>query len=389
MSAQLIHIRKRYWLIRIEIAMDPNNKSIFKEIRFQGNKKEARAELNRLRDELSVAIDWRPADMTVNEYLDLWFDVVAENHYRLNTLANYKVILSVDIRSRVGHLKLAEVQPKHIREILQAMAARGVCSNAQRRLYYVTSQVFEYAVRTNRLLLNPVRGVKPPSVCKKEMRALTEDEVQRLLAVTDTGEYGAYFRTSISTGMRPGELAALRWHDIDFNERRIFIQRSLVWKEPRSEGWVLAPPKTKNGIRQVAISESLVNLLVEHKSRQRRIIERSHPSYEDRGFVFCNRTGRPLSRCQIVDAFKDALSRAGLPRTIRLYDLRHTCATLLLNAGEDIRVVSERLGHAGISITLETYVHVFPKTDRKTADRIETILGCETPMDEEGEPPAE
>ncbi|HEV2728136.1 MAG TPA: tyrosine-type recombinase/integrase, partial [Solirubrobacterales bacterium] len=138
------------------------------------------------------------------------------------------------------------------------------------------------------------------------------------------------------------------------------------------------------GLRQIAIPRSLADRLAALRRRQAEASRRAGADYQDDGFVFTNGRGRPVYPRQFIrHVFKVALARAGLPRAIRLYDLRHTCATLLLKAGEHIKVVSERLGHANVSITLEIYVHVLPGMQEGAAARMERLLD-----EEEGTPAA-
>jgi integrase len=375
MSGQLIHKRKNLWLLRIQIDIERSSgKPIFKTVKFEGHRGAARAELDRLIRALPTHSNVEPSHITVNAHLDLWFEVIAQNHYRFNTLQNYILIVALDVRARIGNMKIADVRPRDIRQILKEMALRGVSSNTRRRLYYVISRAFEFAVSWGTLLINPVSGVEPPRGEPREMYALSEDEVKVLLDVTDKGRHAEYFRTAIATGMRPAELGGLRWHDIDFETNSISVQRALVWKGAPAEGWLLAPPKTNRGRRQVAIPKSLAISLLELRKRQEQTILRAGCGYQNSNFVFANSWGRPFRRQFITSVFKVALKRAGLSETIRLYDLRHTSATLLLKAGEHIKVVSERLGHAGIWITLNTYIHVLPGMDRDASIRIETLL---------------
>ncbi len=381
MSGQLIHKRKNLWLLRIQIDQDPlTKKPIFKTVKFEGHRGAARAELDRLIRALPTHSNVEPSHITVNAHLDLWFEVIAQNHYRFNTLQNYILIIALDVRARIGNMKIADVRPRDIRQILKEMTLRGVSSNTRRRLYYVISRAFEFAVRWGTLLLNPVSGVEPPRREAREMRALSETEVKGFLEVTDRGRHAEYFRTAIATGMRPGELAGLRWQDVDFEGNSISVQRSLVWKGAPAQGWLLAPPKTERGRRRITIPTSLGNSLSALRKRQDQIMIKTGASYENSDFVFTNRCGRPFRF--ITKVFKVALKQAGLPKTIRLYDLRHTSATLLLKAGEHIKVVSERLGHSGIWITLDTYIHVLPGMDSDASDHIEILLCIKPPQEE-------
>ena len=375
MAGQLIHRRKNSWVIRIHNGNDPlSKKRMYKTVKFEGDRKAARTELDRRLRAQAEGRETPPPDMTVNEYFDLWFETVAENRYRYKTLEGYKGIIAFDVRTFIGHVKLSDLQPSHIQRIFSAMTARGVCSNTQRRLYSVISTAFDSAVTWGALEVNPLARVEMPRPETKGIRPMTKEEVGRFLAVTDKGRHAEYFRTAVVTGMRPGELAGLRWGDVDFEHCTISIQRSLSWKTRFVEGWILVPPKTERGRRQITIPESLANALAELKKRQEDVRHRAGSTYQYEGFVFANRSGRPAHPRFITRVFKVALARAGLPRKIRLYDLRHTSATLLLRAGEHIKVVSERLGHSGVWITLKIYVHVLPGMQRDAANRIEHLL---------------
>lgn len=377
MAGQLIHKRGDRWLLRVYKGRDPlTGKRQYKSITFKGDRNEARAELDRMLRAQKQDKELREPDQTLNKHLDKWFDVYASNHYRPNTFANYVGIIDYDVRPTIGHLTLSELKPLHLQKVFNQMKDRGVCSNTRRRLYSVLSTALDSAVRWGTLEENPAVQVQIPRREQKEMRALTRGEARAFLAITDKGRWSEYFRTSLNTGMRPGELAGLRWGDIDFENLIISVQRSLVWKGFRhADGWMLVPPKTERGRRQIAIPQSLAELLLRLKSRQEDYRRRMGSRYEDNDFVFTNRRGYPLyPRTFVRSVFKLALVRAGLPRTIRLYDLRHTCATLLLKSGEHIKVVSERLGHSNIAITLEIYVHILPGMQKGAAIRMESLL---------------
>ena len=376
MAGQLIPKGNDRWLLRIYKGKDPlTKKRIYKALKFDGNREQAQAELQRLI--VSKSQEPSPSDstMTVNQLFDQWFETVAQNRYSHKTLKNYKGVIAYDVRPVIGKVCLSELQPRHIQSVFSRMVARGTSSNTRRRLYSVIAMALDSAVAWGTLETNPITRVEIPRREVKEMHALTKDEVRRLLAVTDKGFYAEYFRTAVVTGMRPGELSALRWRDVDFNECTISVQRSLVWKGLVADGWMLVPPKTQRGRREITISKSLATSLAALKSRQQHVKRAAGDQYQDHGFIFADREGRPLYPEPLIkQVFRPALKRAGLPTTIRLYDLRHTSATLLLKAGEHIKVVSERLGHANVAITLEIYTHVLPGMQRDTANKMEELL---------------
>jgi len=379
MAGQLIQKSEDYWLLRIYKGRNPLTKQrIYKAVKFEGSREQAQMELDKMVQEQADGVKAKQRDTTVNEHLDQWFDQVVENRYAYKTVDNYRGIVAFDVRPIVGEIKLSDLEPCHIQRIFSAMTARGVCSNTRRRIHSVMSNALDCAVAWGTLEMNPMARIEIPRREAKDMRCMSQEEVKSFLEVTDRGRHGEYFRTAVISGMRPGELAGLCWPDIDFKHGTISVQRSLIWKGKVGEGWFLVPTKTERGRREITIPDSLVNALAELRKRQDARIKLAGNRYRNDGFVFANKWGNPVHPKTFArSVFKVALVRAGLPKKIRLYDLRHTCATLLLKDGEHIKVVSERLGHSNVRITLETYVHVLPGMQRDAAKRIESLLSFE------------
>ncbi len=196
----------------------------------------------------------------------------------------------------------------------------------------------------------------------------------RFLAVLEGDRYSALFALALSTGMRPGEYLGMRWTDVDLSKPAVTVRRALVWRTKRG-GWYFTEPKTSRSRRTIPLPDSMIAALVEHKRRQSEERLRLGSEWQDHGLVFTTSLGSPLNISNLTAKhFKPALDRAGLPRTIRLYDLRHTCATLLLTAGENPKVVSERLGHASVTLTLDVYSHVLPDMQKAATDKLENLL---------------
>jgi integrase len=375
MAGQLIFRGDDKWLLRAYAGRDAaSGRRRYKSVTFRGSRAEARARLDQLvRDQR----EWRPTDagMSVDAFLDQWLERVASNKYAYKTFQNYQYCLGHYVRPVIGLMPMAALSPADVQRVFTRMREKGVSSNTRRRIFSVLSSALDVAIEWSIIAQNPAAQVQIPRREKKEMRAMNREEAQRFLEVTDRGRWAEYFRTMLVTGMRPGESYALRREDIDFEHGVISIQRSLIWKGSPSEGWMLVEPKTERGRRQISIPRSLVEALQALRCRQDEVKRKAGGLYDDQGFVFANPRGRPLYHKRFIqDAFKVALIEAGLPRAIRLYDLRHTSATLLLKAGEHIKVVSERLGHASVSITLEVYVHVLPGMQEGAASRIDSLL---------------
>jgi integrase len=174
--------------------------------------------------------------------------------------------------------------------------------------------------------------------------------------------------------MRPEEYLGLQWKDINFERGTVTVRRALVWRR-KGGGWILEEPKTPQSRRTIPLPVSVLRSLTEHKRKQAEERLRAGTDYQNHDFVFAGEFGTPLLTSNIFRRhFKPILTTAKLPDSIRLYDLRHTCATLLLAAGENPKVVSERLGHASIVLTLDTYSHILPTMQQAATAKLESLL---------------
>lgn len=157
------------------------------------------------------------------------------------------------------------------------------------------------------------------------------------------------------------------------------MQRSLIWRSYQSGDWYFGEPKTPRSRRRIPLPASVVRALVEHRRRQAEERLKAGAEYRNLDLVFATGEGQPLIRLNVIHKhFKPILKRAKLSETLRLYDLRHTCATLLLAANENPKVVSERLGHASITLTLDVYSHVLPDMQQGASEKLESILFKQT-----------
>lgn len=188
----------------------------------------------------------------------------------------------------------------------------------------------------------------------------------------------------LATGMRPGEALALRWRDVDLKGRKVRVRQTLVRlrgkKRKAGEGeaaprWCFRPPKTAKSRREIPIPVALAAQLAEHRRGQAKRRLKVGPSWEDHDLVFAGHWGQPLDWHNVSQrAFREILEAAKLPKGIRPYDPRHSTASLLLAAGEHVKMVAERLGHSTTTLTLDTYAHVAPGMQERATERLEGIL---------------
>ncbi len=225
-------------------------------------------------------------------------------------------------------------------------------------------------MRWGLLAVNPVTMVDPPSLQHCEIEPLRLDEVRRLLRTAHETPHYARWLIAATLGLRQGEVLGLRWGDIDLDAGQLRVRHALQ----RQDGeLVLVRPKTTRSRRTIPLPHVVVAALAEHRDRQRGHREAAGDSWDERGFVFGTRTGRPLQPRNDYRTFQSLLTKAGL-RRVRVHDLRHTAASLLLEQGVHPRVVMEILGHSQISLTMNTYSHVVPDSVRAATDVVQEAL---------------
>jgi integrase len=233
-------------------------------------------------------------------------------------------------------------------------------------------EAFHHAVRWQLAARNPTDAVAPPLPAITEMRVLDADQVAELLTAAAETPYYAFIYVAVATGARLGELLALRWEDIDLGTGTMFITRTV--KRIPGRGLTFSTPKTHRSRRPVALSAETRNVFQEHRRRQLEHRLKMGPAYQDQGLVFASPTGQLMDDSNLRRAFARIVSAARLEH-LRIHDLRHTAATLMLRAGVHPKVVSERLGHATVSITLDTYSHVLPDMQRDAAEALDRLMG--------------
>jgi integrase len=285
----------------------------------------------------------------------------------------YETVLRLYVRPMFGKRKIASIRPLDVQELIDSLSERGLSSNTIRRTHVVFSRSLKQAVRWRLITFNPAHDIQLPKRFKPEMRTLTLQEAQKFLIAAAKDKYGLVFRVALWTWMRPEEYLGL-WKDVDFNEGTITILRAMLFNR-KGGGWYFKEPKTAQSRRTIPIPAHLVGQLKRHRTKQLKELLKAGDKYQNNDLVFATSSGTPiLIRNLDRRRFKPLLEKAELP-DIRLYDLRHSCATLLFAAGENAKVVSERLGHSSTAFTQDTYVHVLPSMQSAATSRLEGILG--------------
>ena len=373
MAGQIIKRGDRTWIVRIFMGRDVKGKRHYVNHTIHGTKKDAETYRNAAVRDKDLGVFVEPAAITINEYLDQWLETAARPRLRENTFASYEDFLRIYIRPALGGKKLSDVRPLDLQELYSRMQERGLSARTIRYAHTILSSALAQAVKWKMTALNPAMLVELPRSSRKEMAALSPEDAGRFLAAATEDHLGVLFAFALATGLRPSEFMALQWRDVDLEKGIITVCRTLVRR--KGGGWYYGEPKTSRSRRNIPLPTSIVRALVLHKRRQAEARLKAGAEYQNNDLVFATGDGTPLMLRNIIRRhFRPTLKRAGLPETLRLYDLRHTCATLLLSAGVHPKVASERLGHSSVTLTMDVYSHVLPSMQQDATEKLESIL---------------
>ena len=325
-----------------------------------------------LRDQQQGALIASPRQ-TVQQFFTYWLEDVHKPAIRIRTYKRYEAELRLHVFPALGHHQLSKLSPQHIQVFYSHLVKEGYAPSSIKVIHTSLHKGLSHAVRVGLLPRNVCDVVSVPRAEKREVNALTLEQVQRLLQTAKGHRVEALFVLALVTGMRRGELLGLKWSDVNFAEGVVSVRRSLV--ELKGEGIIESEPKTLKGHRSILLPAFALAVLKEHQIRQTGMCQRS-PQWQDRDFVFCTSHGTPFAAANLRTMFKGVLKKAGLP-DIRFHDLRHSVATLLLSIGTHPKVVQELLGHGQISMTMDIYSHVLPTMQKDVMVKLNDLLGSD------------
>ena len=370
---------KGSWEICVDVGRDPvtgKRHRHFESVR--GGKKIAQQRLHELLHSIEQGIYVKtPRDLTVAEYLRSWLHVYVEVNCAPKTIESYRMLIEHHIIPEVGSLRLIDLQPCHLQALYSQKKKDGLSSRTVRYLYSLISEALGHAVKTGLIARNVARATEPPRTEHKVVPTMKPEDLDKFFeAAKKTPLYYNLFYTLLHSGLRRGEALGLRWKCVDLGLPSLAIAAYLSVTQSLSKvnrRLVLREPKTAAGRRRVALSPSSVLVLRQHRQDQEALRASLGTRLTDNDYVFCHPDGSPIDPSTVSHAFAKILRRSGLP-SMPLHSLRHTHATLLLQAGVHPRVVMERLGHSSIRVTLDTYSHVVGGLQEAAARRLDEFL---------------
>jgi integrase len=344
-------------------ASGPKRRAIYGKTRAEVAEKLTRAMADR-----DKGVSFDASIITLGEYLRVWLEDSVKDRVKLSTYEGYARMVRNHISPMLGGVKLKNLTPPHLRRLYKEKLDSGLGTRSVQYIHTTLHKALKQAVDDGLILRNVADSVKPPQLKRTEMKPLSPKQAKALLEAAGGDRFEAMYVLAITAGLRQGELLGLKWEDVDLEDGKLRVRRTLYKGN-------FTTPKTAKSRRTVKLTVRAVEALQRHREAQ---LEESVPLeglWQDHGLIFTTQIGTPTNRHNFnCRNFKPLLKMAGLPHTVRFHDLRHTCATLLLSKNVNPKVVSEMLGHANVSVTLDTYSHVLPHMQDGAVDAMDSSL---------------
>lgn len=380
------HLVKRYkgsWSIVLDLGRQRDPKTgrlrrVQKWFSYKGTKQKAEEELSGLLHRYHQGGVLEPSKMPLGDWLDRWLDTAVKPARSLRTYETYRSIIAKHLKPHLGHHVIGKLRPDHLEAYYTGRKlAQKTLENHQNVLSGALKVAVHYKmVRDNvaSLVMNKPRAKDDHEKIQEQCWEI--DEAKAFLSVAKAAgpQQAAFYHLALESGARKGELCGFKWSDLDLESGKITVIRQLTkrWPVP-----IFGPPKNKKP-RTIDLSQEALGLLRKQKAAQAEMKLLTGSSYQDHGLIFAYEQppfGMPLSANNLGQREFSKLVKAAKVRPITIHGLRHTAATLMLKEGIPIKVVSERLGHKKVSITMDIYAHALPSMQRDAATKIGTLLG--------------
>ncbi|MFC2022744.1 tyrosine-type recombinase/integrase [Chloroflexota bacterium] len=379
MRGHIIKRGKNSYSIAVSLGKDPTTGKYKQQwVTVKGTKKDADKRASELLNQLDNGTFIKPGKTTLGEYLEMWLRDYVWPNLSPRTAEGYESIVRCHLTPALGRTRLAQIKPEHLQRYYSEKLSGGrydgkgaLTQTTVLHHHTCIHRALKMALRWGLINRNPADAVTPPRPQRPEMHTMTEDDITRFLEAAKATPYYVIFYEALFTGMRRSELLALRWCDVDLLLCQAHITRTL--HQLRTGEIVIRAPKSAKGRRMVSLSPSAALLLQEHRDKQVAKGVMTGITLKEDDLIFSTLEGKPLRPNTVTRAWSVLATRCEL-KGIRFHDARHSHASLMLKQGVHPKIVQERLGHATISVTLDTYSHVAPGLQEAAAKGFDDMV---------------
>ena len=357
------------WYYVVTLGKKPNGKPNQKKKRGFKTKREANQALNEIIAQYNKGVYIEPSKMVYSEFLIQWLED-KQRSVQQSTYESYVILVKKHISPLLGHIVLSEMKPLTIQNFYNYLFnEKGLSGSSIQKIHTLIKDSLKKAVKWELIHKNPADAVDRPKSEKHEVEVWNVEEINQFLKFAESDPLYIAFHIAISTGMRQGEILGVRWQDIDFKKNVLMVRQTLS-----HDGKQLKPgTKSRAGLRTISLpTETVIKLKKHHKKViKERLL--AGDIYKDNDLVVCTGLGTPINPSNLARSYQRLIAKSQV-KLIRFHDLRHTHATILLLQNVNPKIVSERLGHADVRITLDTYSHLLPNMQIEAAEKINQAL---------------
>ncbi|MDF9409066.1 site-specific integrase [Pelotomaculum isophthalicicum JI] len=366
----ITQLKNGLWQARMSVR-DPITGDLKRYAYYGKSKIEARDKLIKAQNEIRIGSFVVPQKDHFGTWLTVWLTQYKKIRVRASTFALYDNITKTHIIPNIGDIPLQKLETKDIQKIINTMRKEGKSVSHIKHVHLIISGALKQAVKEQKVFRNVADAVELPKGEKKKVAPMSKDDAKKFLEVAKKSKYYPAFVLEIGTGLRRGELLALRWKDIDLDKGTLTVNQALsrvaLPDKDKKTQLMFQAPKTEKGKRVIKLKNNVIKTL---KAHQLATGNRDNPD----ALVFSNKKGRPLDPRAFTKRYEYILTKAGIPKT-SFHALRHTVAVLLIQAGEKVKNVQELLGHERYGTTMDIYAEFMPEEEKdKTAEKIDALL---------------
>ncbi len=332
--------------------------------------KECRDWIKETLAKIDNGLTYEGTQITLERFFEIWLNG-KELSRRPGTVLQYRKTAEAHILPILGKMRLQDIHPAHLKQLYMLKKDEGRGARTVQVIHSILHCALKQAVREGILGRNPADAVERPKVEQAELQILNEEQARQFLIAASRSPYETIFYLALTTGMRKGELLGLKWPDLDWNKSTLLVQRQLQLIKGR--GFILSPPKTRAGRRQIKLGHGTLAQLDAHRKRQELERAAAGDNWQENDLIFPTTIGTFLDPSRVSKDFKRLLKEVGLP-LIRFHDLRHTSISFLLDMGTPLNTVQRRAGHSKASVTADIYGHAMAHTQDEAAEKIEELV---------------